>query len=192
MGKRPAVIFDLNGTLGEDDGDIRHLELYPCAEPALRLLAEVDRPAVILTNQADITRGGFTQQQFDTTMAMLAGQVRESGVVFPRVYCCPHTGKCGCACRKPSPGLAERAAADLGLDLSRSVVIGDSGAHDVLLARAIGAKAVLVRTGWGESSMGEFRHLWSQTHADFVADDAAQGVAWFLSQVSRDVDTDAS
>jgi ribonucleotide monophosphatase NagD (HAD superfamily) len=78
--------------------------------------------------------------------------------------------------------MAERAARELDLDLSRSVVIGDSGAHDVLLARAIGAKAVLVRTGWGESSMGEFRPLWAHTEADFLAADALQGVAWSLSQ----------
>jgi histidinol phosphatase-like enzyme len=75
MGNRPAVIFDLCGTLGEDDGDIRNLKLYPGAVPALRLLAEANRTAVILTNQADITRGDLTQQEFDAAMAKLASRL---------------------------------------------------------------------------------------------------------------------
>lgn len=179
---RAGVIFDLCGTLGEDDGDFRNLELYPCCVPALRLLAKAGIPAAIVTNQSGISRGRFSQNDFDTAVRRLADQLSAVGVTLPPVYCCPHTAKCGCACRKPSPSLAERAAMDWGLDLSRSAVIGDSGADDILLARAIGAKAVLVLTGWGAGSLGEYRHLWAHTEADFIAEDALQGVAWALSR----------
>jgi histidinol phosphatase-like enzyme len=70
---------------------------------------------------------------------------------------CPHLPEVGCACRKPAPAMAARAAEALGGDLSSSVVVGDKAA-DMELARGIGAAAVLVRTGYGEGtevSMGD-------------------------------------
>jgi histidinol-phosphate phosphatase family protein len=58
---------------------------------------------------------------------------------------CPHGPADGCDCRKPAPGLILRAAARLGVDPARCVVIGDIGA-DVQAARAAGARAILVPT----------------------------------------------
>jgi histidinol-phosphate phosphatase family protein len=179
---RDAVIFDLCGTLGEDDGDIRSFRLYPCAAPALRLLAEAAVPAVVLTNQSRISKGGFTQQGFDRVMAWVEREMGDMGVRWPKVYCCPHADSDGCACRKPKPGMARQAAQDLGVDLSRCFVVGDSGGNDMLLARAIGAKGVLVRTGWGEGSLREYRHLWADVEADHIAEDALAAVKWILSR----------
>ena len=80
-----GVIFDLCGTLGEDDGDIRSLELYPCCVPALRLLAEAGIPAAIVTNQSGIARGRFSQRDFDNTVRRLADQLSAQGVALPPV-----------------------------------------------------------------------------------------------------------
>ncbi|MBU0982949.1 MAG: HAD-IIIA family hydrolase, partial [candidate division Zixibacteria bacterium] len=77
-------------------------------------------------------------------------------VEFDGSYFCPHHPRATnagqfsgvCRCRKPRPGMAEQAALDLGIDIRRSVVVGDSKA-DIDLARVLGSRAVLVRTGYG-------------------------------------------
>jgi len=61
------------------------------------------------------------------------------------VFVCPHGPDEGCDCSKPAPGLVLAAAARLGVDPARCVVIGDIGA-DVEAARAAGARAILVPT----------------------------------------------
>lgn len=49
------------------------------------------------------------------------------------------------------------------LDLTRCVIIGDVGDTDMLAAQAVGAKKILVKTGWGEGAMTEYRHKWDET-----------------------------
>jgi D-glycero-D-manno-heptose 1,7-bisphosphate phosphatase len=64
------------------------------------------------------------------------------------VYVCPHRPEASCACRKPAPGLLLRAAAELGLDLDASLMIGDA-LSDVQAGLAAGARPALVLTGRG-------------------------------------------
>ncbi|NLJ25619.1 MAG: HAD hydrolase-like protein [Firmicutes bacterium] len=66
-----------------------------------------------------------------------------------------------CDCKKPLPGLVERAVRDFGINVSESYVIGDMGAADMKLAETYGAKGILVLTGVGKGSVGEFRHTWA-------------------------------
>ena len=98
-------------------------------------------------------------------------------------YYCPHHpgGTVGpyaraCDCRKPAPGLIERAAADLGLDAARSFVVGDKWI-DVRLARAVGARAILVRTGSGAA---EEMRAPAGVAADAVVDNLAAAASWIL------------
>ena len=83
--------------------------------------------------------------------------LRAEGVAVDAYYYCPHDpagtihGYCDvCECRKPAPGLVLTAARELGLDVARSFVVGDKWL-DVELAQNVGAKGVLVRTGYGRS-----------------------------------------
>jgi D-glycero-D-manno-heptose 1,7-bisphosphate phosphatase len=71
---------------------------------------------------------------------------------------CPHTPADGCHCRKPMPGLIEMACNDLGLDPQRSFVVGDKRS-DIDLARAVGAEAFLVTTGYGADAAQYAREL---------------------------------
>ena len=93
-------------------------------------------------------------------MQELRKDLADFGAGIDAVYCCPHSRDDGCRCHKPRTGMIEDAATDLGIDLSRSWVVGDGGAWDMAMARAAGCGAVLVRTGLGESSLGEFRGTW--------------------------------
>jgi len=74
-----------------------------------------------------------------------------------------------------------QAAAEHGLDLTQCAVVGDVGAWDMLAAARVGALKVLVRTGLGESSLGEYRHTWADVEPDYIAADLRDAVAWLLS-----------
>jgi histidinol phosphatase-like enzyme len=88
-----------------------------------------------------------------------------------------------CDCRKPERGLVDRAARDLGLDPERSFVVGDTWL-DVQLGRAVGAAAILVRTGMG--AVAERRPPGGVT-ADAVVDNLAAAASWILNELrSRD------
>lgn len=100
---------------------------------------------------------------------------------FDAAYICPHDAQDGCECRKPRPGMLLRAAAEQGLDLTRCAVIGDVGGTDMLAASAVGAIGILVRTGWGESSLSDHRNWLALIAPAYIATDLDDAVRWVLS-----------
>ncbi len=150
--KRPAVFFDRDGTLIDELGYLGDPEkvpgkLFPWAAEAVRAAAEAGYLPVLVTNQSAVGRGMFPEEAVTAVNLRLAQElVKAGGAAFTAAYHCPHLPDAGCDCRKPALGMARRAAADLGLDLSRSWVVGDVD-KDVLLAARAGMKAALVRTG---------------------------------------------
>ena len=153
---RPAVFLDRDGTLIEEHGYLDRLELiapFPYAAPALRRLREAGYALVLVTNQAGVARGYFDEAFVKEAHRHLAALLAREDLALDGYYYCPHhpEGVIAeyrriCRCRKPGPGMVEQAAADLGLDVARSFVIGDKWL-DVELARNAGARGILVRTG---------------------------------------------
>ena len=158
MSGTPAVLVDRDGTLIEDRGyvdRIDRMDIYPYAIEALRVLQRAGFKIVVVTNQAGVARGMFTEAFVHEAHAWLREQFEAGGVRFDGIYYCPHhtegsvdTYRVACECRKPQPGMALQAAKDLDLDLSRSFVVGDRWL-DVALANRAGARGILVRTGYG-------------------------------------------
>jgi histidinol phosphatase-like enzyme len=100
---------------------------------------------------------------------------------FDAAYICPHEPEEGCACHKPRPGMLQRAATEHALNLIHCVVIGDVGSTDMLAAAAVGAKRILVETGWGKQSLEKYRHKWyEQASPDYVAKDLLDAVKWLI------------
>lgn len=103
---------------------------------------------------------------------------------FDAAYICPHEPEDGCECHKPRPGMLLRAAVEHQLDLTQCAVIGDVGSTDMLAAAAVGAKRIIVETGWGQSSLGKYRHKWyEQATPDFVAKDILDAAKWLITQL---------
>jgi histidinol-phosphate phosphatase family protein len=157
---RRAALLDRDGTLivekdylADPDGAV----LEAGAAAGLRQLAQLGLVLVVVSNQSGIGRGYFTRERADAVNARVDQLLRAEGVEIAGWYLCPHAPDEVCDCRKPLPGLAHAAAADLGLDLKRSFVIGDKPA-DVELARAVGATGLLVLTGHGAEHRG-----WAET-----------------------------
>ncbi len=149
--KRPVVFVDRDGTINEEVGYLNHLSrfrLLPRAAEGIRLLKEAGFAVVVITNQSGIARGFFPKTLVEEVHALMQELLAREGATLDGIYYCPHHPDEGCYCRKPRPGLVERAAQELGLDLCRAYVVGDRFT-DLQLAKNINAKGVLVLTGYG-------------------------------------------
>jgi D-glycero-D-manno-heptose 1,7-bisphosphate phosphatase len=180
-----AVFLDLQGTLGGDGlGDILDFFFFPSAIPAIKRLNDAGLLAILVTNQSHIASGRFTYAEFENHIARLQSELAQNSARLDAVYCCPHSKADNCACHKPLPGMLLQAAQDYDLNLSTCYVVGDTGAWDMLLAKAVGCKAVLVKTGLGEGSLKAYRHLWANMEADYVAQDVLQAVQWIVEDIN--------
>ena len=153
-----AVFLDRDGTLNVDVGYLHRLEdleLFPYTTDALRLLKRAGYTLIVVTNQSGIAHGlidpGFVQICHDE----MRRRLQAGGADLDALYFCNHHPRGSikelsieCRCRKPLPGMVEDAVHDLGVDPKQSWVIGDKWL-DVNLGRAVGARSILVRTGWG-------------------------------------------
>jgi D-glycero-D-manno-heptose 1,7-bisphosphate phosphatase len=186
---RPAVFIDRDGTLTEEVGYVNHpqrLRLLPRSAEAIRRLNAAGVAAVVVTNQAGIARGYFSEDVLHATNAALVAQLKGAGASLDGLYACTHHPtegeppyRAACDCRKPAPGLLTRAAADLGLDLAASTMVGDM-ATDLVAAHRAGARAVLVLTGYGLGEW-EYRRERFVVTPDHVAGDLLDAVEWVLA-----------
>ena len=188
MARRPALFIDRDGTLTEEVGYVNHpsrLRLLPRSAEAIRRLNEAGIAAVVATNQAGIARGYFSEEVMHAVHERLLRELKDAGAHLDGLYVCPHHPTEGappfradCDCRKPKPGLLLRAAHDLDLDLRDSAMVGDK-ASDLLVAPAVGARAILVLTGYGQGEWEYRRENFSVT-PDHVAADLLDAVDWWV------------
>ena len=166
---RPFVLLDRDGTVIAQKhhlSSIEDLELLPGAGQGIRRLNAARIGVVVVTNQSVIGRGLLTPEGLATIHDEMLRRLEREDARVDAIYVCPHIPEDACACRKPLPFLAQRAASELGFELTEAFVIGDQPG-DIELGRACGATTFLVRTGYGNE--WETRGL----RADFVADDLA-------------------
>jgi D,D-heptose 1,7-bisphosphate phosphatase len=156
--KRKAIFLDRDGTLNIDVGYLHRLEdleLYPWTGDALRLLKRAGYLLVVVTNQSGIAHGLIEQDFVPQCHAEMRRRLQAADADLDGLYFCNHHPRGSvtdlsieCRCRKPLPGMVEDAVRDLEIDPSQSWVIGDKWL-DVNLGYAVGARSILVRTGWG-------------------------------------------
>jgi D-glycero-D-manno-heptose 1,7-bisphosphate phosphatase len=138
---------------------------------------------VVVTNQGGVAHGYYTEAAVNDIHRHLSQVVQAGGARIDAYYYCPHhphgsieAYAVSCDCRKPATGLAAQAARELGIDPTQSFVVGDKW-KDIGLARGIGARGILVRTGYGASQEGQPK---AGLAADAVVDNLAEAVSWIL------------
>lgn len=114
-------------------------------------------------------------------MNLLHKKLGEIGAYVDGVYCCAHTKEDNCKCKKPLTGLVEKVAKELNIDLKNSFVVGYMGMSDIILARNIGAKGILVLTGTGKGSLEDFRHTWKDYEVDYISENVLEAVKWIVN-----------
>jgi D-glycero-D-manno-heptose 1,7-bisphosphate phosphatase len=179
---RPAVFLDRDGTICEEMGYVNHidrLQIFPYAAEAIRHLNEAQIPVVVITNQSGIARGIFPESLVHQIHKKMIAELAAGGAWIDAIYFCPHKKEDACDCRKPKPGLLERAANEHGLDLSASWVVGDRYA-DVEMAHRAGARGILVMTGYGRGELDLHCAKWPQ-QPDNLADNLTEAVRLILN-----------
>ena len=185
-GLRPAVFLDRDGTLNIDAGYLdrkERLMLFPWSLDSVRLLRRAGYAVVVVPNQSGVGRGMIEESFVEEVHQIIQSRLVDIGEKLDGHYYCPHEPSASieafrvdCDCRKPKPGLVTRAARDLGLDVERSIVVGDKWS-DIGLAKQTGARGVLVRTGYGRS---QEKNRQEGLSADAVVDTLMDAVNWIL------------
>lgn len=179
-----AVFLDRDGTINEEMGYINHLQrfrLLPGSAEAIARLNRAGLPVVVATNQSGVARKYFPASLIGQVHALMQELLARQQARVDAIYVCQHAPDEGCACRKPQPGLLLRAAQDLHLDLPRSYVVGDRF-NDLHLAGRVGAKGILVLTGYGQ---GELENYQGERLVEpaYVAADLQDAASWIISDV---------
>jgi D,D-heptose 1,7-bisphosphate phosphatase len=152
---RPAVFLDRDGTLIEHVhylSDPALVRLLPGTATTLELLRRAGFACVLVTNQSAIGRGIITEARLHEIHAEMNRQLAEQGTTLDGIYYCPDVPSEDepsvekSLNRKPAPGMLLQAAADLGLDLRSSWMVGDL-TSDVLAGINAGCRSILVTTG---------------------------------------------
>jgi D-glycero-D-manno-heptose 1,7-bisphosphate phosphatase len=185
----PAVFLDRDGTLIEEVGYLdrpERVQLYPWAVDAIRAINRAAIPIVLITNQSGVARGFFTEAVVDEVHRHIARLLEAGGARIDAYYYCPHHRDgsvaryaVACECRKPGRGLVDRAVRELRIEPAHSFTIGDRWL-DVELARNIGGRGVLVRTGYGAD---EERRAPVGLAADAVVNNLVEAASWILERL---------
>jgi D,D-heptose 1,7-bisphosphate phosphatase len=191
MKKNIAVFLDRDGTINEEVGyldSLDKLKVIPSAYEAIRLINESGMKAVVISNQAGVARGLFTEDFVKITNEHLQTALRQKGAYIDNFYYCPHHPTEGigiylqqCNCRKPAPGMLFNAAQELNINLTRSYLVGDTF-RDMIAAKKAGVKGILVKTGYGREVLHNVGPdvATAENKPDFVAEDILEAVKWIM------------
>ncbi|MDT4969748.1 MAG: D-glycero-D-manno-heptose 1,7-bisphosphate phosphatase [Acidobacteriota bacterium] len=182
--KRRAVFMDRDGTISEEVGYVNHpsrYKVFPFAGEAVRKLNEAGWLAILVTNQAGVARGYFTEDVIGAVHDVLKLELNRENAKLDGIYYCAHHPTVGelpyrvdCDCRKPRPGLIQSAARDFDIDLTESWMIGDRYS-DIELARNAGVHAGFVMSGYGRGEWTYQRGGWKH-EPDLVAENLLEAV----------------
>jgi D-glycero-D-manno-heptose 1,7-bisphosphate phosphatase len=185
----PAVFLDRDGVLIPDPDrsyvtELRQVTLLPGAAEAVRELNDLGIPVVVVTNQAAIAKALLTEIGLRRLHVRLRSQLRKRS----RAYYCPYHPEAvldqyrrDSEDRKPKPGMLLRAAQELGLDLTRSYMIGDRET-DMIAAHRAGCKAIAVRTGPEAHTLPDWNN---DGKPDYVVHDLRQAVELIKSDLTK-------
>jgi D-glycero-D-manno-heptose 1,7-bisphosphate phosphatase len=157
MLRRKAAFIDRDGVINVESAyvyRIEDFEFLPGAIEALRQLQAAGYLIVVVTNQSGIARGLYTEADYWRLTHHMQAQLSAAGVQLSAVEHCPHLPdaeiegyRLDCSCRKPRPGMLDRAAIALNIDLSASILVGDRAA-DIQAGRSAGVgRCWIVRSG---------------------------------------------
>ena len=175
--KKRAVFLDRDGTISEEMGYANHLSrftVFPYAAAAIRRLNEAGVPVIVVTNQSGAARGFFPESLIQEIHAKMEAELAAGGAHVDGIYYCPHIRDDNCNCRKPLPGMLERAAAEYGFEVEGSALVSDRY-DDIAMAQAAGCTGILVLSGYGRGEYQWNRPKWPR-EPDAVVEDLKKAV----------------
>ncbi|MFL2546474.1 MAG: D-glycero-beta-D-manno-heptose 1,7-bisphosphate 7-phosphatase [Candidatus Rariloculaceae bacterium] len=166
------IVLDRDGVINEDSAAYikSPAEWRPLAGSieAIATLNAAGFEIVVVSNQSGIGRGLFSEESLEAIHRKLNEVVAAAGGRIGGIYYCPHAPDEDCECRKPRPGLLRQVADDFDVSLESVPVLGDK-ASDIEMARRVGARPILVLTGYGQETAGSISDDAVETFADLAA-----------------------
>ncbi len=158
-----AVFLDRDGVINKDTPythRIKDFHIIPQVFEACRLLQKASFLLIVITNQAGIARGYYTEDDFHTLDNHMYKTFCDQGIKLEKTYFCQHHPAAGigkykveCNCRKPKPGMILQAAIDFDIDLKNSWMIGDK-LSDIQAGQTAGCRTVLVESDYLQNFQG--------------------------------------
>jgi D-glycero-D-manno-heptose 1,7-bisphosphate phosphatase len=169
----PAIFIDRDGVIncrrpGDYVLDWSQFIFMPGIRDALKQLASLGLPMIIISNQAAVGKGLLDTAGLEEITNKMHQAVAGDGTILAAAYYCTHRPDENCACRKPKPALLVSAAADFNVDLNRSIFIGDCET-DVQAAHAAGCASVLFSSELGVPSTSRTGTLVARKVTDIYA-----------------------
>jgi len=182
-----AIFLDRDGTINKEKNYVHRIddfELIPGALEALKLLTSHNISIYIVTNQAGIAKGYFTEEQFKELTKYMVDWFKDEGISIEDVLFCPHHPEgiipdytMSCRCRKPGTMLIENIMKLNGISTNETVLVGDKNT-DIDAGVNLGMTTYLVRTGYGESHQAD-------TRATYVMPDILSVVKHLIQDVRK-------
>lgn len=145
-----ALFIDRDGTLHKDKLETRKvqdLEFFDSALDLLKMANRLGYKIVIVTNQSGIGKGHYSELEMKEFNDFMISELNKNNIIVSGLYYCPHISKDNCQCKKPKDGMFRRASIELGIDLSKSIMVGDQNI-DIYAGLTAGVKKnYLVTTG---------------------------------------------
>jgi D-glycero-D-manno-heptose 1,7-bisphosphate phosphatase len=170
------LVLEPDSSVAESPLDVTQVRLIPGAAAAAAHLAEAGFTLVCVSNQPAAAKGKASVVQLLAVHEQVLALLARAGVKVAAWRLCLHHPQGvvpelsrPCACRKPAPGMLLDVAAELGIDLASSWMVGDTDA-DVLAGRAAGCRTLLVE------NPASFHKRLQVTNADLAAGSLADGV----------------
>ena len=188
---RGGIFFDRDGVIIEETNylsQVDDLKILGGVIPGLRKLKKLGMPFYLITNQAGIAHGFFTEKQLRIIQSFLVAKLLEAKIKFRAAFYCPHhpqaemaNYRADCFGRKPKPGLLYQAARFDKLNLKHSYIIGDK-LTDLEAGKQAGTKTILVLTGYGAE---ESKKISSNLKPDFIATNINDAADWIIIQEKK-------
>lgn len=192
---RKVVFLDRDGTINEEVNylyrkeDLRLIEGVP---QAIALLNQAGYEVIVVTNQAGVARGYYTEEDVKVLHEYLNEVLAKDHAHVDAFYYCPHhpvhgigAYKVKCRCRKPDIGLLEQAEETGKIDREHSWMIGDK-TSDTKAGIAYGIKSILVGTGYGREIYEQDCQKNQNSGYDFFKENLLKAVQWILNQESKE------
>lgn len=186
-----VIFLDRDGTLNEEVHYLykpEDLHIFPGVPEALKMLRQAGYRLVVVTNQAGVARGYYTEEDVKCLHRYMNRVLERDGAVIDAFYYCPHHPEHGvgaykteCRCRKPGTGMFEMAEKQFEVDKARSFMVGDK-LLDVEAGKNFGIASVLVGTGYGREQHVRDLESGADQVYDFYADTLLEAARWIITK----------
>lgn len=190
-----VIFLDRDGTINEEVNYLHRpedLNILPGVPQAIRQMNETGFKVVVVTNQAGVARGYYTEADVEHLHEYMNEELKKDGAHIDQFFYCPHHPEHGigeykvvCHCRKPETGMFEMAEQYYEIDKSHSYMIGDKEI-DVQAGHNYGVTGILVGTGYGTDIKKRVEEHQEVPVYDIYAADLMAAARWIAEREEHD------